>query len=161
MSLKIWRAILPRGVWAVETEFCQGGRQVGARGLLRAPVLRMGRQRGQRRSERWPGRSDTVSVVRAGIPGPPEAGEGLCRGIGHAVQVAREKGVELVVVRRLRLRVDLPHEGSRRPLRTHEGILTAHEIQVARPQQLVVADLVGEGQHLHRETAAFDTIPRL
>ena len=39
------------------------------------------------------------------------------------------------------VRVDLPDEGPRRPLRAHEGILAAHEVQVARPEQLVVAVL--------------------
>ena len=43
------------------------------------------------------------------------------------------------------LRVDVPEERHAGPLRAHEGILATDEIDVARPQQPVVAALIGEG----------------
>ena len=47
---------------------------------------------------------------------------------------------------RVVLRVDLPDEGRAGPLRAHEGILAAHEVQVAGPEQPVVVGLGQPGQ---------------
>ena len=53
-----------------------------------------------------------------------------------------EEGLELGVVRVvLGLRVDVPDEGRAGPQGAHQRILAAHEVQIARPQQLVVGGL--------------------
>ncbi len=54
---------------------------------------------------------------------------------------------------RLPLRVDLPHQGPCRPLGANKGILAAHEIAVAGPQQAVVAILLDERDDAHFQTA--------
>jgi hypothetical protein len=64
------------------------------------------------------------------------------QGLGRAVQVEVEKGVELGRMRAVVLRVDLPQQRGRRPQGAHERVLTPHGVQVAAPQQPVV---VGPG----------------
>ena len=52
------------------------------------------------------------------------------------------------------LRVGLPDEWLRGPLRAHERILAAHEVEVAGPQQVVVVHLRQEGQRQRTQRPA-------
>ena len=54
----------------------------------------------------------------------------------------------------------MPHHGLGGPLRTNTGVLPAHKIQVARPQQMVIAVLVGKRQHHHPQGLAHLAIAR-
>ena len=55
----------------------------------------------------------------------------------------------------------MPDERARRPLRAHERILAAHEVDVARPEELVVAILREEGRHeaLDRSARGLERAP--
>ena len=58
----------------------------------------------------------------------------------------REEGLDLGDMRAVVLHVRLPDERPAGPLRAHPGILAAHEVDVARPQQAVVVVLRQPGQ---------------
>ena len=68
---------------------------------------------------------------------PPQAGGGL-----QPVQ----KGVELVVVGQIVLRVDVPHKRLTGPEGAHQRVFAAHEVEVAGPEQVVKAVLADQGQ---------------
>jgi hypothetical protein len=75
---------------------------------------------------------------------------------GLAVQplgVSRHEGIQLAEMNILGLRIDVPHERARCPLRAHERILAAHEIDVAGPQQRVVIRLGDERQCSHAQVS--------
>ena len=52
------------------------------------------------------------------------------------------------------LRIDVPYEGPRRPLRAHERVLATHEIDVAGPQEFVVPVLVHERHDAGEQVSA-------
>ena len=68
----------------------------------------------------------------------------------------RKEGIELLMMHGIGLRVDLPDEGTSRPLRAHEGVLAAHEVEIARPEQPIVAILIREGEYMDIQTTAPD-----
>ena len=59
------------------------------------------------------------------------------------------------------LGVDVPDQRLRRPQRAHQGILAAHEVQVARPQPAVERVLVDEGGDGKGEAAARERLARM
>jgi hypothetical protein len=59
---------------------------------------------------------------------------------------ATEEGVELGQVHAVVLRIDVPDEGLAGPLRAHERVFAAHEVQVGAPEQVVVVALREHGQ---------------
>src|SRR5205814_9488416 len=94
------------------------------------------------------------------VPRLPERRE---RGPRFGVEPARimlEERGELHPVRALLLRIDVPHERTRGPLRAHERILATDEIHVASPEELVIAILRkernDEGLHVAATLAARD-----
>ncbi|MNL07783.1 hypothetical protein D3C87_1284730 [compost metagenome] len=83
-----------------------------------------------------------------------EGGHGLGGLRRHAAAAeALEPGVELHMVRHVVLRIDVPDHGPRRPVCAHAGILAAHEVHVAGPEQLVVVFLPYERNHLEGQAA--------
>ena len=56
------------------------------------------------------------------------------------------------------LGIDVPHKRPFRPLGAHEGVLATHEIEIASPQQLVIAGLFDKRQDPNGQRAAFDDI---
>jgi len=52
------------------------------------------------------------------------------------------------------LLIDVPEHRPPRPLRANERVFTAHRVEIAAPQQMVVLVLPDERQHLHRERIA-------
>ena len=86
-----------------------------------------------------------------GVPLPTgRAHRGGC-GQGQAGQRERQERIELGEVCRIRLRVDLPHEGPPGPDRAHQRILAAHEVEIARPQQVVIVELAEPRQRLRAQ----------
>ena len=73
-----------------------------------------------------------------------------------AVEPAREEGLDLVALRAAVLRVGVPEERDRRPLRAHERVLAAHDRRVAAPQQAVEVGLRHEGNRRERERLAHE-----
>ena len=65
----------------------------------------------------------------------------------------RQKGAELGQVGALGLGIDLPDEGLGGPLGADERVLAADEVQVAGPEQFIVAFLGQEGQGQQVELA--------
>lgn len=51
------------------------------------------------------------------------------------------------------LLVDVPEHRLPRPLRTHERVLAAYDVEIAAPEQLVVKLLTDERQDLNRQPA--------
>ena len=66
----------------------------------------------------------------------------------HARTVAIKESGELGEMNLFVLCVDLPDEGLARPLSTHEGVFTAHKIDVALPKQAVIGIERQEGNCL-------------
>jgi PmbA protein len=64
-----------------------------------------------------------------------------------------EEGVDFRPVRAFFLPVGLPDQRLAGPLSTHEGVLAAHEIEVAGPQQAVITIDVHHGQDLNGQGA--------
>jgi hypothetical protein len=60
--------------------------------------------------------------------------------------VAVEEGIEFDHVGIAILRIDVPDQWLGRPLGSHERVFAPHEVQVARPEDLVVAILGQEGE---------------
>ena len=52
-----------------------------------------------------------------------------------------QKGIELIKMRRISLRVNLPDKGFAGPNGTQQRVFTAHKIQIASPQQGVEVGL--------------------
>ena len=99
----------------------KGAGEIRERAQLLFPLLSGFEQLRQQSFERWPVRTAMA------VPGMPKSLQPAPGGM------ARKKGVELDHVRVVGLGIDMPDKGFGRPLRAYEGILAAHEVQVAGP----------------------------
>jgi hypothetical protein len=85
------------------------------------------------------------------VPRRPESTQGRrSPGIQTTAQSDHE-GLELVHVCVLGLTIDVPYERSSGPLCADERILAANEVQIARPEQAVIAILCRKRQHLRNQ----------
>ena len=111
-------------------------------------------QIGARRCEFQPRRADRAGIGIA-VPRPHEPPDGARgRPVRGSPCSGRGRRSSLREVRRFRLRVDVPGERSRRPLRADDRILAAHEVDVAGPQQPVVVVLADERNRVQAQPAA-------
>ncbi|MNF73570.1 hypothetical protein D3C85_936940 [compost metagenome] len=101
--------------------------------------------------------ADIVALVEGMVEGAQPLG-GLGRQVG---QIVVEKVVQLGQVGEIFLGVDVPQEGPRRPLGTYEGVLAAHQVEIAAPQQPIVTGLIRHRQQLDGELARMQQIPGL
>src|SRR5579871_4719392 len=88
--------------------------------------------------QRPPGRAKPGCSVHA-IPGMPQSAKTLRSPRIEAAAIEVEKSIELGPVRAMVLGIDMPDKRTSGPLRPDKGILTADEVDVAGPQQFVVA----------------------
>src|ERR1039458_4906283 len=83
--------------------------------------------------ESWPSCFELHPI--AFVPSPPESCD-RCRGLRpQPLAIQPEEGLQLGPVRPGLLWVDLPNQRPRRPLSADEGILAAHQVEIACPQQ--------------------------
>ena len=86
--------------------------------------------------------------VAQAVPGPPQAAPAGGQGRVGASQPALQEGLELGAMRAIVLRVDVPEKGLAGPLGAHKGILAAHAVEIAGPEQAVIVVLAQIGQGL-------------
>src|SRR5690606_662862 len=108
----------------------QGRREILARRLCLAPCPANRCESRQYCCKGRPGRR----CIPHTVPSTPETGDRLRNRPFGIRQEEIEEGFQLHQVSILGLAIDVPNERSCRPLRPHEGILSTHEVQIARPQ---------------------------
>ncbi|MNF73545.1 hypothetical protein D3C84_555480 [compost metagenome] len=79
---------------------------------------------------------------------------------GQGLQIVVEEVRQLDEVGLLFLLIDVPQEGPCRPLGSHEGVFAAHQVEIAAPQQPIVARLARHRQQLDGKLARLKQIPR-
>src|SRR5438132_14206822 len=99
----------------------------------------MRRKLRKRRAKSGPGESGSIGLTA--VESEPESVHGLRSLCIKSDFIAAKELLQLNAVCIVGLRVNVPDERPRGPLRSHERIFAAHDIDIAVPQQPVIAVL--------------------
>ena len=94
------------------------------------------------------------------IPRDEELANSSCIGVGQFSAVAIQESVQFDEVSPFVLRINLPYERSRRPLRANKRVFAANEVDIAHPQQEVIVGLGYKREDSEFETAASSNLAR-